>query len=883
VRIFLALACLCAVLLAYGTWSIRAVTEAGEIVRETYDRPFQALNYALKANARFNQMRVVVREGGETSELRMLFLEDLEIAEERVLSETARRQVGEIRRTFGRWLEEAEKTPSSQLERDLSASLVTRFDALTETMTLDSFRERQRALAAVGQSRFLAIAAVCAAVLLAAMLSVLMSRQIARPLRIAARAAEKVSKGDFGAELPAGGRDETGALLQSLRVMQDSIRQMLEREEARTRLAEVRMADALESAGSGVMIHDRAGLLIYANSQARGFFADLRCQPGEAVAPDFLAGICDGKEVPLSHGRWVSTSRSETRDGESIVIWTDISALKTRETALRKAKEEAQAAAVAKSNFLANMSHEIRTPMNGVLGLAEVLQTTKLDERQRELVSLVLSSGSNLMAVINSILDFTKLDAGKMRLSETSFNLRQTVGEVGAMMQASARQKGIELIVRYAPDLPEGVRGDETRIRQVLGNLAGNAVKFTNDGHVLLNVDGTVEGGEVRLRLEVSDTGIGIDEQDLPRMFQKFEQADGSKSRSFEGTGLGLAICKELIDLMGGKITAASRPGEGSCFTIELTLPVDDSVEFLPDTDGSLFKDLRILAVDDNAINRLLLQEFLSKWGIDHTLADSADAAARALDEASDAGHPFELILMDFHMPGESGDSFTGRMQKDVRYQHIPVVMLSSVDTNLGAPEAYEGRYAEWVSKPVGPSKLLDALTKVCSGSASKTLRRRKSRIAPPEDTRQVQEERPVCRVLLAEDNVVNQMVVTSMIRSPAIHVAVAENGKVALELFEAQRPDIVITDLSMPVMDGLTAAQELRMIEARNGWPRTPVIAATAHVLDSDREEVRRAGIDDFIAKPLKKEALLALIEKWRPAPSARENQSGQLRSAID
>ncbi|WP_425409918.1 response regulator [Hyphococcus sp.] len=890
-KIFAALFCVCALLFAYGIWSIYAISEAGDIVKDTYDRPLQSLNYARAANSTFHQMRVLHRDGKPLGELETLFHDDLDIAAQRVLSDDARRQVDTIRREFSSWLNYIRESNTGPRESALAAEIAAHFDLLTETMSLDSFRERQRAVDAIARSRKLAIGAVVASMVLAILMSIILTRQISRPLRIAAHAADKVSQGNFQATLPDGGADETGALLRSMRVMQLNIADMLAREEARARSAETRMADALETADAAVMLLDENHKIIYANSKVESCFPELAAalDPGACfnesledmefilrnngeVSEALLAGILDKDEIPLSNGSWVSVSRSESSDGGSVLIWTDISELKEREASLREAKEAAQAAAVAKSNFIANMSHEIRTPMNGVLGMAEILKLSNLTERQHELVSIILSSGANLMAVINAILDFSKLDAGKMTLCNEAFNLRRTVVEVGAMMQATAQQKGLELIVRYAPSVPEGVFGDVTRIRQILGNLAGNAVKFTQEGHVLINVDGKVDGECVELRIEVSDTGIGIAEADLPRMFQKFEQADDSKSRNYEGTGLGLAICKELIDLMGGAISATSTIGEGSCFRIDMTLPVDNSVERLPCVNHALFDGLRVLAIDDNRINRMLLEELLENWGVQADIVGSAREGEAALERASTENAPYRLILMDYQMPGESGDDFTGRIQRDKRYAATPVIMLSSVDTGPNASDHQKGRYAAWISKPLGASKLMDAIVKALNDAAAIELKNTALdlRSAGGDSTNtETSQDRP--RVLIAEDNIVNQMVIKNLIDASRYDVAMAANGEIAVSMFEEKRPSLFITDLSMPVLDGFGAARAVRTLEREKGLPRTPIIAATAHVLDADRKAVTSADIDDFLAKPIRKDALDAMIEKWTAPRSHR------------
>ncbi|HXI86229.1 MAG TPA: ATP-binding protein, partial [Parvularculaceae bacterium] len=389
---------------------------------------------------------------------------------------------------------------------------------------------------------------------------------------------------------------------------------------------------------------------------------------------------------------------------------------------LREARDKAESANRAKSDFLANMSHEIRTPMNGVIGIAEILLNSNLGERERELASIIVSSGNSLMRVINDILDFSKLEAGKLRLVSEGFNLRQMIGEIGSMMQARALERDVELIVRYAPSAPEGVVGDENRLRQVISNIAGNAIKFTERGHVCIDVQGVRRADTADLTIKVVDTGIGIAPEQLPRMFQKFEQADTSKSRRYEGTGLGLAISKELIELMGGTISASSELGKGSTFTITLSLPADDNVATLPVADQSLFENISVLAVDDNAVNRRLLHELISAWGMRVVLAASASEARDAIDRATETGEPFDIILTDYQMPQQDGDQFVAHAQKDKRLAETPFIMLSSVDILPGKTSESSARYAAWLTKPVKASRLMDAMARALSDRAARRL-----------------------------------------------------------------------------------------------------------------------------------------------------------------
>jgi PAS domain S-box-containing protein len=669
-------------------------------------------------------------------------------------------------------------------------------------------------------------------------------------------------------------------LARALRQRRDADRTLAERE-ASTRAI-------LEAATDAFVSMDSHGVISGWNRQAHEIFG---WTEAEAVGRDVFETVFPPESRELYVSRWkaiqeandgvIESPRVEIvarhRDGRTfpaeVAGWPvhlgerwgfnafvhDISERKAVEAALAAARDEALAASQLKSEFLANMSHEIRTPMNGVLGMTSLLLETDLSVEQREFAETVQASGEGLLNILNDILDFSKIEAGRLDLESIDFDLRGLVEDVAAMFSQPAHAKGIELVCSVPVEMPAVLRGDPGRLRQIVSNLVGNAVKFTSSGEVMLEL--TMAGDDATsttMRFQVVDTGIGIAESDQAPVFESFSQADAGTTRRFGGTGLGLAISRQLVELMGGKIGVTSTVGSGSTFWF--TVPLQRGGPVAAPAPRPSLPGLRILIVDDNATNRDILTHFLQSWGVRSDAADGAVAARRVIAAATVAGDPFDAALLDLNMPEIDGIALGRAITGDTTHPPMKLVLLTSSGRVGEAERAREAGITTYLTKPVRQSQLHDCLATLL--------------VTPPDVTDPAAEAATAWvrtapagssgRVLLAEDNLVNQRVASAMLVNLGYTVDIVGDGAEAVMAATTTRYRAILMDCQMPVMDGYEATAQIRSLHGESS--RTPILAVTASAMKSDLARCLEAGMDDYLSKPVRLKALAAVMARWAP-----------------
>jgi two-component system sensor histidine kinase/response regulator len=810
-----------------------------------------------------------------------------------------------------------DKTPVVVFEKPVLTGIVgTVYIGFTRTELFSSIRSMEMVI-------LLSIAAVMLVVTLA--FSVLIRRVVA-PVRALTQAADKLGREGYAGfqDLPVSSGDEIGRLTRSFNSMAGEVRGQHETLETRVKertqeltSANTKLADEVgerkraeqalrESSELVVLLIDTIPEAIY-GIDALGnctfcnpsFLRLLGYQdPKELLGQNVHALIhhtrLDGSAYPVQEchiyeafrtgrGAHVEDEVFWRKDGTSfpaeywsrplrrgeeligtVVTFVDVTERRQAELVLRDAKEAAEAANQAKSTFLATMSHEIRTPMNGILGMTELVLDTDLTREQRDSLGLVRLSAESLLTVINDILDFSKIEAGKLEIESIAFDLRESLGETMRALGFRAHQKGLELIYEVQPDVAEAVLGDPGRIRQIIVNLVGNSIKFTERGEILLSVTQEEEFFDaVSLHVAVKDTGVGITLDKQVQVFEAFSQADGTMARKYGGAGLGLTICTRLVGLMGGRIWLESQPGQGSTFHFTLRLgiqsaPTGRSAPIQPEE----LRNLPVLIVDDNFTNRRVLQGMLNRWGMRPTAVEGGRSALQALEIAKSTGRAFPLILLDGQMPEMDGFTLAECIQKDPELVGAAIMMLTSAGHAGDATRCRELGIAAYLVKPVRQGELLNSIRQALQKTS-------KLETVPLVTRHTLRETQNRARILLAEDNAVNQTLAVRLLEKRGYAVFVAGDGRAAVAALEKNTFDLILMDIQMPGMDGFEATSQIRQKEKRTG-SHIPIIAMTAHALKGYQERCVAAGMDGYVSKPIRTNELFSAIESLLANKSA-------------
>ena len=762
---------------------------------------------------------------------------------------------------------------AAPLAREIGDLLTSMSSSQRELMQADSNSVARTSNIAAGAS----LALIVSMLLVAWELSNRASNRLSTPITSLSQATVDLAKGRLTQDIPVTTTDELGHLTDAFNRM----RHALDEKEVALQNEAKRTSSVLQTAVDAIVSIDERGIIHLFNPSAERLFgysaneivgqnvSRLMPEPFKTKHDGYLSDYLQyGQKKIIGIGR---EAVAERKDGTTFPVWVsvgemlfdkarmyvgmlhDLSEFKRIEFELKQAKESAESANRAKSEFLANMSHEIRTPMNGIIGMTEILLHTELDPAQREYQTIVKTSADALLSLLNDILDFSKIEAGKLELENHPFSLRDSLGDSLQMISTRAAEKELELALDIASDIPDSLVGDMGRLRQIVVNLVGNAIKFTEHGEVLLSVELKSDvPSKVGLHFAVKDTGIGVSQKKQDSIFESFSQADASTTRTHGGTGLGLAISKQLVSLMDGRIWLESEFGEGSTFHFTAVFKLS-ATESVPQVEAPPnLAELRLLVVDDNATNRRILAEMLSTWGVNATLVASGSEALSLMAGASQAGTPFQLLLLDSMMPGMSGLDLARQIKREANLSTARILMLSSAGPPAEESELNKLNILRCLGKPVKQSDLLKAICSALRDNVSS-----KSAVAPADATESIRS----LELLLAEDSLVNQKVALGLLKKRGHHVTIANNGREAVEALKRKSFDLVLMDVQMPEMDGLEATRAIRQMEETTN-EHTLIVAMTANAMKGDNEECINAGMDAYLSKPIRAMELFRSVE---------------------
>jgi PAS domain S-box-containing protein len=719
-------------------------------------------------------------------------------------------------------------------------------------------------------------------------------------LRMLAEGANRFSRGDHAVRVESEGAPEVRLAAEAFNNMADNIEHLitsLGESESKNRL----LATIVEQSSEAIWTNDLTGTITSWNSGAVSMFG---YSSGEAIGRKLIGGtsVVDEEEASrmarlLRLERFSYEVKARIKSGGEVDIWVavaplvdesnkcvgtisvahDITERNRIEEELRLARAAAESANHAKSSFLAKMSHEIRTPMNGVLGMTELLLETELTVTQRKYAETVERSGRNLLGIINDILDFSKIEAGKLELEHIDMDLRGTVEDVVELLAERAQNAGVELACNISPEVVNEVKGDPLRLGQVLTNLVGNAIKFTEHGHIVISVTLVEEAAnDLTLRFEVSDSGVGITPEALIRIFENFSQADGSTTRKHGGTGLGLPISKQLVEMMGGKIHVESTVGIGSTFWFTCRLGKQETQsrgDLLPP--GAL-EGMRALVVESSPINRGIIASQITSWGMIHQSVETPQQALEVLAQGAARGAPYDVAILDLGLPGAAAFELARMIRADAAIAKVRLVMLTTIGRHADIREARNVGIDACLVKPVRQTALYRCLVNVMAGPSAAIASPRVADVPTDAAPRRI-----LGNLLLAEDNPVNQAVALGVLELEGYRVTVVDNGKEAVDAYAQGSFDLVLMDCQMPEMDGYEASKIIREKERQSNTKRVPIIALTANAMNQDREKCLNAGMDDYLSKPYGRLQMRDVLNRWVPQTAPTQARAEEVAGA--